>query len=139
MPQKLTEANQLNIVGDGLAIGCLDHGVTAITANRQALDHAFRKAWRDFPLAASLFPSIKASLARCDIHKILSGSQRRKQSSVDWLQNGAWWEPSLRGLYDTIDEVAEEITDLHGIDRSQWTRLAKPFIDTLGDKHVRRS
>ncbi|MFY1596016.1 hypothetical protein [Micromonospora sp. WMMD737] len=138
MLRKLTDADQLNLVGDGLAVGCLDLGVTAITTNTQTLDQSFRHAWRNFPLAAKAFPHVKASLARCDIQRILRDSPRRKGARVEWHQSTVWWEPHLRASYDDIDEVAESIADLDGIPRDQWLQLARPFVDKLGDECIRR-
>ncbi|MFI1194114.1 hypothetical protein ACH4T9_12765 [Micromonospora sp. NPDC020750] len=137
MTGKLTKADQYTVIGDGLAVGCLDLAVTGLTSRKLELELAFNHAWRNFPLATR-FPQVKADLTRCDILTILNDSPRRRWSRVSWIQNRAWWEPQLPDSHDDAGEVAESIASLYGISREQWTGLARPLVDRLGDDHVRR-
>ncbi|MEV0732246.1 hypothetical protein [Polymorphospora sp. NPDC050346] len=138
MPEKLSKATQYTLIGDGLALGCHDLGIVAVTSKTLELELAFNAAWRDFPLATTMFAQVHASLARSDIHIILGGSPRRRWSRVAWEQHGAWWRPGPPGTLDW-DDIADSIADLYGITRQRWTELAGPFARRLRDENVQRA
>jgi hypothetical protein len=135
---RLTNAVQETLVGDGLAVGCHAAGVTAFTANKQISESSFNYAWRDFPLARTQFPTIKASLERCDLTGILYDSPTRRSSDVAWHQDGGWWVPNLRSA-DDYQEVADLMRKVYGILPSAWLELAEPFVERLGAEKVRRA
>ena len=136
MTRPLSKADQRTIVGDGLAVGCHDIGVTAVTARKLELELSFNHAWRSFPLATSMFRQIKGDLTRCDIVAIIADSPRRRWSRVEWYQEGAWWLPEWASV--DVDDVADSLTELYGIERSRWTELAQPLVERLGEDCVQR-
>ncbi|MGW5079564.1 hypothetical protein [Micromonospora echinospora] len=94
MTRQLTKADQRTVIGDGLAVGCHDVGVTALTARKLEIELSFNHAWRSFPLATTLFRQVKGDLARCDGIPIIADSTRRRWSRVAWYQEGPWWVPT---------------------------------------------
>ncbi|MDQ7910797.1 hypothetical protein RB614_40530 [Phytohabitans sp. ZYX-F-186] len=133
----MTKATQETVVGEGLAAGCLKHGVTGITSSSIVLDGAFRRAWSAFPMAGH-FPAVRTTLGRETIRLILAASARRRGHVAGWQQDRAWWAPYITQSDWTPDDVTEHLAELHGIPESAWSDLAKALIDDLGDRYVRR-
>lgn len=134
----LSQAVQQTVVGEGLAAGCLQIGVTAITTSPLALDSSFRRAWSGFPLAATTFNLIKASMSRNDIQRILRTSSQHKVHVAAWDNEGAWWKPYLVHNYWTAQDVTEHLRESYGIAEEVWPPLAFTFVEALGDLHVQR-
>lgn len=137
MASKLTQADQYAAIGDGLAVGCADLGVTALTTAKVELELSFNHAWRNWS-PASMFPQVRGNISRCDLLTILHKSPGRRWSRVVWTQTRGWWEPTPRGV-DDLDEVALILAGTQGVDRERWTELAAPFVERLGNNCVRRA
>ena len=125
-------------MGEGLAIGCLEHGVVSVTSTKMTLEFAFMRAWRDWRWA-STFPVVRASLERNDLLRILHDSERRRGSIVAAWSCGRRMEPHLRMDGWDINDGAEVLQAECGVPLSGWSDLASVFVADLGEDNVTRS
>lgn len=134
MAVQLTKAQQETAVGEGLAVGCLALGITAVTSNKMAVEFAFIRAWREWAWAL-LFPVVHASHGRNDLLRILCASPRRRGAFVaEWSSEGTW-VPLLRGGLN-VDEAGDLLQGSTGVPPIGWTDLAQAFVDDLGTNEV---
>jgi hypothetical protein len=122
---QLSKAEQEIAVAEGLAVGCLALGVAAVTANKQALESAFRHAWRGWS-ETYRFPAVHATVPRNDIRQILVKSTRRRSPvRADWLCDKEL-EPGL--VFDWgLEDTAEAIEESCGVPFASWIELARAF------------
>lgn len=132
----LSKADQQTLVGDGLAIGCLDIGITGLTAKKTELELSFNHAWRNFPLASTVFRQVHGDIERTDILAIFHKSPRRRSGRVTWEQNGPWWEFDLD--VEDVEDVAGVISDVYGVGRDAWTTFTRSLAERLGEENIRR-
>ena len=131
-----TRASDQTDVGQGLALGCLAVGVTAVTANKQALEFAFRRAWQDWPHRQK-FRFIHASAERNDILHIVRKSERRRGAILAAWELGRWAEPYLREDHD-LDEAAQMLPAWTGVPWDGWVQLGRLFTAQFKDAELRR-
>lgn len=134
---RLTKAAQETAVGEGLAVGCLALEVIAVTAEKMAVEFAFRRAWRDWEWS-SPFPAIHASHARNDLLRILRASPRRRGAIIAAWSSGRVYEPHLRGDWN-LAEAGEILESATGVPLRGWMELARAFTEDLGDHKVWRA
>jgi len=133
----MSKARQQKIVGEGLAVGVLSLGVEAVTSNKQAVEFAFRRAWRGWS-CNSLFPQIHASVVRNDIVGIMHRSSNRSgMITADWT-SGREHVPTLREAWP-IEEAGEAVGEEAGVSHAQWVDLARAFIAEFKPEEVPRS
>jgi hypothetical protein len=87
-----SKARQETTIGQGLALGVLAEGATAVTANKMSVDFAFSHAWRDWQHARR-FPVVRASPVRNDILRIMRSSPRRQGPIVAAWDCEQWLRP----------------------------------------------
>lgn len=128
MNDAMSKADQHAVINDGLAIGCIQLGVTGITPNKQYLDMAFSHALRDFPVR-NRFLQVRPD----SIHGILHGNPRRKLAHVVWQRGDKWWWPDFtRGFdADEADELADLIERVHHIQAGVWRAFGRLFVESL--------
>ncbi|WP_138758741.1 hypothetical protein [Modestobacter altitudinis] len=134
MDQVGSKAEQETTVAEGLAIGCLVLGVTAV--DNQDADTAFRRAWAEWP-HAKRYPHVKASFERNAVPRILSKSEGRTGSYLAFWAADRGFAPHLRPSWD-LQGAIEELTASTGLTAADWTDLARRFVKALGDDHVQR-
>jgi hypothetical protein len=127
---------QETVVGEGLALGCLSLGISAVTANKMSVESAFGRAWRSWP-QAYLFRAVHASIARNDLLRIVARSTRRRGVVIASWDVGRVLEPILE-WGDTVEEAGELLAENSGLPFSEWIALAKAFTDHLGADNVHR-
>jgi hypothetical protein len=130
----MTKATQETAVGEGVAVGCLALGVTAITSARVDVDLSFSYAWRNWP-SSRVFPVVKASLDRNDLRRILHDSANRRWSMLAAWECGRMYEPYLRSDW-TIEEAGESLAENTGVGLEAWMELARLFVERLGPDNV---
>jgi len=123
----LTKVDQETAVGQGLAVGCLALGVTAVTSKKMSVEFAFIRAWRDWTWAPR-FPRIRADLERNDILRIIHASPRRRGGYIAEWSVGRDLEPLLRGDRD-VDEAGTQLEIASGVPLSGWVELARTFTN----------
>ncbi|MEO8136172.1 MAG: hypothetical protein ABI831_19625 [Betaproteobacteria bacterium] len=133
----LTKAKQETAVGQGLAVGCLALGVTAVTSKKMSVEMAFIRAWRDWPQARH-FPTIRADLERNDILPIIHDSPRRRGGYIAEWAVGRTLEPLLRGDWD-VDEAGAQLEIASDVPLEGWIELARAFTDDLDQNELIRS
>lgn len=133
----MSKARQQKIVGEGLAVGVLALGVEAVTSNKQAVESAFIRAWRDWS-CNSRFPQVQASVPRNDILGIMHRSSNRSgMITADWSSDREH-VPSLRVDWP-LEEAGEAVGEEARVTHAQWVDLARAFIAELKADEVRRS
>ncbi|MBF0686965.1 MAG: hypothetical protein IR158_04255 [Cellulomonas sp.] len=137
-PEPGTRVNQLTNLGQGLAVGCLALGVTAITRTKMTIEFAFGHAWRPW-LYSRRFPQVRAD-RRNDIYfEIIGRSERRQGATIAaWdLHGEVGVEPYLKGAW-TLDDAQDLMPTYTGVPWSGWLDLAERFVGDLGDDQVVR-
>jgi hypothetical protein len=135
----MSRPTELAMIGQGLAAGCISHGVTAVTANKMELEPAFRRAWRGWRMARR-YGSIRADFNRNDAQMIIRDCHRRQSAYLaTWVDGGGWYIPELRGEWDLAD--AEHLLSVYtdGAPWADWINLSGVFIDELGDDNIWRN
>jgi hypothetical protein len=132
-----TKATDHTDVGQGLAVGCLALGVTAVTSGSQALEFAFGRAWRGWPRARD-FRFVHADIARNDIVLILRRSARRRPPLLAAWELKRWATPYLfEGT--TLADAEELLPEWTGVPWSSWLELAEAFTAEFKDDEMRRA
>ncbi len=131
----MTAVQQQVAVGEGLAIGCLNLGVSAVTSQKMTVELAFQRAWRGWA-RSSTFPRIHASLPRNDFLTIVHSSANRRGSTVAAWSCDRRLTPYLTVDGWTIDDAAELLQGSCGVPVQDWTDLAKLFVEDLGEGNV---
>lgn len=137
MGEKPSKADQETAVAAGLAAGCIDLRISAVTSATGDLESAFRRAWHTWP-HADRFPDVRPSLTNKVLVRIMDASSRRRGVAVaEWQSTGPWWIPAWRFDEDVYDlrELSEEAT---GIPLAAWTELAKLLVRHLDEDQVHR-
>ena len=132
MSYRMTTVQQQVAVGEGLAIGCLDLGVSAVTSSKMAVELAFQRASPGWP-RSSAFPSIHASLPRNDFLTIVHKSQNRRGPIVAAWSCERTLTPYLTMDGWTIEDAADLLQESCGVPLRDWTDLARRFVEDLGD------
>lgn len=128
----MTPVQQQTDVGEGLAVGCLAIGVQWFTSARMPVEFAFGRAWPSWAWASS-FPSIKTSLQRNDIIRILSRSERRRSAFIAAWKEDRVFTPYLFDSERPISEAAELVELSCGVPLAGWMELATLFVNQLRD------
>lgn len=120
----MTKVTQQKALGEGLALGAIMAGISAIEGNKGNLELDFRAAWRRWPFA-DRFPSIKAGPAQDDIFvQVISSSANRRGPVALW--RGPWpYSPELVHDWEP-DEVADVIDE--AIPAAAWRDLAETWL-----------
>lgn len=134
---QLTKAAQETAVGEGLAVGCLALGVVAVTAEKMAVEFAFRRAWSGWGWSPG-FRAVNVSHERNDLLRILHASPRRRGSFIAEWSSGREHEPRLRGDWD-LEASGAALEDTTGVPLDGWIELARYFVDDLGENKIRRT
>lgn len=134
MAEGMTKAVQETVVGEGLALGCLQLKVASMTSNRLSLESAFRRAWTSWP-QVDQFPGIHASLARTDLMHIVRHSTRRRGLVLAQWEEARVLSPVLV-WGDTAEEAGELLEETSGVPFMAWVALADAFIEGLGADKV---
>jgi hypothetical protein len=130
-----TEATQKAYFGEGLAVGCLLDGATAIIGDRFAVESSLRRAYRGWP-HRTRFPTVRTDLSHANVWALLHDSKGRTSSSVAyWEEQGTHLIPRLRQSW-SLEEHAERLEGLSGIETTAWVSLADAFLDALGTRYV---
>jgi hypothetical protein len=134
--QQASKVRQHTSVGEGMALGCLLHGVAGVTKSTSDLEWAFRRAWRDWPWAEG-FPAVLATFPRNDVLRIIVQSPRRRGAIVaQWDDEGAVYSPVFFG--DTLDGAGDVLATRCGVPLRAWGGFAEVFLARLGANGVRR-
>ncbi|QFZ18507.1 hypothetical protein [Saccharothrix syringae] len=137
MDGKPSKADQETAVAAGLAAGCINLGISAVTSAVGDLESAFRRAWQSWPPAVR-FPAVRPDMTNKVLVRIMHASPRRRGAVVaEWQPDGPWWIPTWRFDADLYDpgEMLEENT---GLPSADWTELAERFAGHLDEDQVRR-
>jgi hypothetical protein len=127
----MTKVQQYQMVGEGLAIGCLSLGITKLPSSKIATESAFRWSWSRWMHARS-FPAIRADLFRNDgLLQIVGRSERRRGATVAAWQVGAELVPYLFDDDMSYDEAADSLRGPNGLNLSGWQQLAQLFSGKL--------
>lgn len=132
-----TKATDQTDIGQGLAVGCLVLGVTAVTSGKQALEFAFRRAWRDWPHARE-FRFVHADIARNDIVLILRKSARRRGAYLGAWELERWARPYL-AEGTTLAAAEELLPEWTGVPWSSWLELAEAFTAEFKGDEMHRA
>ncbi len=130
-----TTAQQETMLGQGLAVGCLSLGVTAVTSDKAVVEESFTRTWEHWPLA-SIFPSIQFTEDSQNLVGILAGSAgRRRHDMAHWSCEGDL-HPQL-GPQWSLEEAGDVLDRVTGVPHSAWTELADAFVHRLGSERIR--
>lgn len=117
-------------------MGCLALGITAVTSDKQAVETAFRRAWRDWGWSSTL-PTIHASFERNDLLRILHASSRRRGGYVAYWACEREYQPQLREGWG-VHEAAATVGHSTGVPATGWLALSRAFAEGLGEAQIRR-
>ncbi|WGD38245.1 hypothetical protein [Lysinibacter sp. HNR] len=123
---QLTKNRQQTIIGEGLALGCLDVGIEGLSANEVTISRAFRYAWVRWDYAKR-FPAINAGPRYDDILTIMESSATRQGKPVAAFRPEPGWGfvPFLRKTVPTVEEAAARLHETSGIPLTAWRALAE--------------
>lgn len=118
-------------------MGCLTLGITAVTSGKQALEFAFRAAWRDWAYARD-YRFVRADFTRNDILTILHDSAGRRGALLAAWECKRWATPYLfEG--STLADAEDLMPGWTGVPWSAWIDLARKFTAEFNeDETVRR-
>lgn len=131
-----TKDQQLKHVVEGMALGVLAQGVTAVTSAKVEFELSFNHAWRSWS-RSGYFPSITGfdpgNLFWIGVGK----SESRRGARAAW-QRGQWSEP-----YVLLDGwTVEECLDCHGDERASaddWRKLGSLYVSGFKLAYLRHT
>jgi hypothetical protein len=127
-----TKARQQRLVGEGLAITCVDWGVAGVTRSPGALRAAFQRAWTSGPWP-DRFP-----LVHDDLEAILEQSTRRTgEVMAVWYSRPDAYQPALKRW--GLDRCRSRLAELTNTTYAEWVDLAEAFLTGLGEGSVHRA
>jgi hypothetical protein len=134
MPDGLTRVAQETEVGEGLAVGCLVGGVSALGSDDGALEAAFTPVWAAWPWAAR-YPS----LGRSRLAEVLRKSARRRgQRVAQWVTSAGLHVPQLRDDEWDLTAACARLEESSLIPARRWCELAAGFVAGLDEQLVWR-
>ena len=131
----MSRATELSSLGQGLAAGCLSHGVAGVTSNKMALESAFTGAWGAWS-AKGRFTTVRADPERNDILRIIYDAERRRSGHIaTWVVDSPWLRPQLRHSWN-LNDAAELLAS--GGTWDEWRELSYAFLGDLKDEEILR-
>jgi hypothetical protein len=133
------QRRELNLVNEGLAIGCLSLGLQSVRPDEQLLIKALRQSWERWPHAHK-FPALtRGTLRLAEVLCEEMVRQNRRIRSADqafWRRSadGAWLHPVKAHPNPQVGEAlqGQASTSMH------WDGLAASFIKYMGEAAVVR-
>ena len=127
-----TKTRQQRVVGEGLAITCVDWGIAEVARSPGRLRGAFQRAWTSGPWP-SRFP-----LVHDDLETILDRSTRRTgEVMAVWYSGPESYRPALKRW--ALDRCRSRLVELTEIAYEEWVDLAELFLTELGEDSVQRA
>lgn len=128
-----TKVQQEKLIGEGLAVACLDRGVASITRSGLLIQAAFRRAWcRGHWM--SRFPKVYGSLSTILEHS----TSRRGEVLAVWYSGRGKYTPHLSQYWEHPQFISRIETSA-GFPYSEWLAFADAFIAELGETNVHRT
>lgn len=138
MTRTLTAVQQQTEIGEGLAVGTLVLGVTAITSRAEPLDVALSDALRSWPWAAR-YPMLMRRSA-LELAPLLRASTGRRGSKIArWELSRGLFVPQLRDDDWDLAAACHRIEDSTTIAARHWISLSRAFLDGLDASLVWRA
>ena len=135
MRSDLTRTRQQTEVGEGLAVGCLIAGVTALAATAP-LDGALVRALDAWPWA-SRYPALRRTPRLPQVLRQSAG--RRGARVAQWVASQGLFVPQLRDDEWDLPGAAVSLEEATGIPARRWVDLALSFVSGLDQASVWRS
>ncbi|NMO91641.1 hypothetical protein [Actinomycetospora sp. TBRC 11914] len=133
-----TPAEQGTYVGEGLALGVLRAGFSAVALDREAVESAFGEAWDAWPWRRS-FPRVQADLDRERIWAIMHRSEGRLRSCFAyWVQAGPYFHARSR-VGRTPAEHLGLLAGRSGVPVDAWDGLSRDVLRVLGEERLVRA
>lgn len=129
-----TRVAQETELGEGLAVGCLVRGVSAIGSDDHALEGAFSPAWTSWPWAAR-YPWVGPSRLGEALRK---SARRRGPRLAQWVRSGGLHVPQLRDDEWDLASACARIEENTVVPARRWCELAAAFVDGLDEELVWR-
>ena len=131
-----TRDQQVRTVTEGLALGTLALGVTAVSSAKLTLEFAISHALRHWSVA-SAFPSLAGVQAANYVWIGIRKSERRRTARAAW-RDGRWLEPYVLMDGWSVADCLDLLADLESVSVEAWLELARLFVDHLGKENVQR-
>ncbi|MDJ0004787.1 hypothetical protein QM616_18855 [Rhodococcus fascians] len=135
MGRNPSKDQQVRHVVEGLALGVLAQGVTAVTSAKMQVELAFNHAWRAWACSAR-FPSIGGHDPGNQFWIGMGKSERRVGARAAW-DRGQWSAP-----YIVLDGwTFEDCLDSHEDERASvqdWTEFGRLYVSRFNGAEVRR-
>lgn len=131
-----TKDQQVKHVVEGMALGVLAQGVTAVTSAKVEFELGFNHAWRKWPRTAH-FPSITGFDPGNQFWIGVGKSEGRRSVRAAW-RRGQWSEPYVLLSEWTVDECL----DCHADERASaddWKDLGALYVAEFKPEHLRRA
>lgn len=129
-----TKDQQVKHVVEGMALGVLAQGVTAVTSSKMALEFAFNFAWRRWSLASE-FPSIAGNDPGNLFWIGMGKSEGRRGACAAWNED-EWAVPYIRHEW-AVDEALDHHASRE-VAAEDWMELGRLFVENLDENEVRR-
>src|SRR4051812_33416768 len=131
-----TRDQQVRTFVEGLALGTLALGVTAVSSAKIELEFAINHALRLWS-CASQFPSLSGIQAGNYVWIGIRKSERRRGARACW-RDGKWLTPYIVMDGWSADDCLQLLAELEPVPVEGWLELGRLFIDHLGDARVQR-
>ncbi len=135
MVARVSKDEQLRHVVEGVALGVLAQGVSAISSQKLEFELGFERAWHSWS-RATYFPSITGNEVGQLFWIGVGKSERRRGVRAAW-RRGQWCEP-----YITLDDwTVEECLGIHADERAtadDWVGLGRSYVTTFKPERIRR-
>lgn len=145
MAIRASKQHQVRDVTEGLALGVLAQGVTAVISG-PAIKFAFDYAWRNW-LQSRHFPSIAGTFPSREFSVGLSKSERRRGFAyAEWATEGRWWVPQQRPMCADwpLEECLEAFVEGDGsadgrVSIEDWKQLGALFVSHLKPHEIQHA
>lgn len=130
-----TKDQQVKHVVEGMALGVLAQGVTAVTSAKMQFEFAFNHAWRTWT-RASHFPSITGHDPGNQFWIGVGKSERRNGVRAAW-ERGQWSEPYILLEGWSVDDCLEVLADGRA-SVDDWKQLGRLYVSRFEPGEIRR-
>lgn len=135
MASDLTRVRQQTEVGEGLAVGCLITGVTAL-GEAASLDEALVHALGSWPWATR-YPALRRTPRLGEVLRQSSG--RRGATVAQWVASQGLFVPQLRDDDWDLTGAAARLEEVTSVPARRWVELAATFVSGLDEASVWRA